>query len=324
MSKGQTYRRDFLKSVGAFGLTGLPGCLKTPVSSASNDSPVETKSSTLTDAPAKTRVTDSDFVVSNLNVSTSKTEPTKRYFLRITKVYTRSSSGDVQTVRDVSEVVDPAVRATLKDILRSGKIWRDELPERFRDVVQEVDAFKWDAYTDEDDRATHWGIGIYRAFPDREPVVEFAAELVDERITPEDPGAITFSLKNTGEQTQTVFSGTVPPFSLLWAETPGQTGRALLWRDYIEEGCVDIYDIDREPRMSICDIGKNTPIEPGETLKRTYELRANFDREPLAKWGFNIPGQYTVDETLTYHREAEVQGPSTHVEWGVEFDLSVA
>jgi len=318
MTGSRNPRRSVLKSLVGVGTMSVAGCLRTP------------ESSTMTDPASKTDTNDAEFVVSRFDVSTSKTAPTKQYFFRITDAYSTSTveeeNGD-QTILDVSDVEDPAVRETLKDIILVGDdhwVRRDEIPDRLLQVIREVDFFTWESHTDPGDTYTHWKIEIYRAFPDRKPVIEFSAELVDDRITRGDPGAIKFSLSNTDDHTQIVQSGTVPPFSILWAEAPESKERALLWRDYVEEGegCVNFRDDDSG--LVRCDIGINVPIDPGETINRTYQLRSGFDREALAKSGFDTAGRYTVTETLRYYRDGEEQGPSTHVDWRVEFDLEEA
>lgn len=119
---------------------------------------------------------------------------------------------------------------------------------------------------------------------------------------------------------QEVFSGTVPPFSVLWADASGDD-QALLWRDYTREGCVNFGEVEGEAVMMRCDIGVTTPIDPGETIEKRYELRPGFDRDALAGDGFDAAGRYTVAETLDYHRQGRGQGPSTQVDWTVELDL---
>lgn len=330
-------RRRVLKTIGTgglLGMTGVAGCVRNTGSNTPTASPESTTADSDGNTPTHTTgsssigvASNAEFRVSGFDVSTTKTAPQKSYFLRITKSYSESAVQDeagVQTIRDVSDVADPAVQATLKDILSEGKIWRSEIPDGLQEVVQEVDFFTWESHSDPGDTYTHWGIKIYSAYPNRDPVVEFSAELVDDRVAPDDPGAIEFVLTNTADTTQVVFSGTVPPFSVLMADAPGAKDRALLWRDYEEEGCVSFQETDGNPGMLVCAIGVNTPIDPGETVKKRYRLRPTFDRDSLAGWGFDTPGEYSINETLTYHREGDAQGPSTHVDWQVRFNLEEA
>lgn len=311
-------RRTVLATAGA---AFLAGCLG---SSSGNDSPSTSADGTTTDALAGSGASGERFAVSEFEVSTTKVAPTEQYYLRITHVYSTDAvereEGE-QTIRDVSAIDDPALRSSVKAILSEGKIWRAEIPSGLRALTERVDFFTWDANTDPEDTATHWGIDVYRARPDREPVVELDAELVDDRVAPDDPGVIAFSLTNTGDHAQEVFSGTVPPFSVLWADASGDDDRALLWRDYTREGCVNFGEVDGEAVMSWCAIGITTPIDPGETIEKRYELRPGFDHEALANYGFDAPGRYTVAETLDYHLQGQNQGPSTQVDWTVELDL---
>lgn len=194
--------------------------------------------------------------VADLAVSTTKVAPEKRYLVRITHHYSADAverePGD-QHVVDVSEVADPAVRAVLEEVLREGELRRDAVPGGLRELTERVDFFTWDAATNTGQTYTHWGVAVYRAHPDRPPVVEFDAALVDTGVSADDPATVAFSLTNVGDHVQKVSSGTVPPFGVLWAEGGG--GRVLLWRDYEEEGCVTFSD----DGMGVCAIGKLTP-----------------------------------------------------------------
>lgn len=254
------------------------------------------------------------FAITDLSVTTEKIAPERRYFVRITKVYSADAvdrHADDPTVVDVSEVADADVRDALEEVLSEGKVRRDEIPDGLRDTTERVDFFTWNATTDPGDTASHWGVEVFEADPDRDPVVAFDAELTDDAVSATDPGAIAFSLDNVGDHAQEVFSGTVPPFGVLWAERGSD--RYLLWRDYEEEGCVSFTDRG----MASCDIGKITAIRPGETVERTYELR------PENPVGSALEaGEYAVSGTLSYHRES--QGPSTKVEWEVTFTVESA
>lgn len=312
------HRRTILAAAGS-GL--LAGCLS---SSSSDDAPPTDDAGTTNGSPSRTERSGDTFTVADFEVSTTKTAPTARYYLRITHTYSTDAvereDGD-QTIRDVSEIEDPALRAAIEGVLSDGKLWREEIPEGLRALTERVDFFTWDANTDPEDTATHWRIAVYDAWPGRDPVVEFDAELVDEHVAPGDPGEIAFSLTNTSGEPQTVFSGTVPPFSILWAEASGDDTAALLWRNYTAEGCVGFDDHGGEATMYTCDIGVNTTIDPNETIEKRYELRSGFGRDALDGDGFAAADHYTVAETLSYHRGADSQGPSTRVDWTVEFDL---
>lgn len=308
------HRRTVLAAGGAALLAGCIGA------SSTDGSP---STGTTTDSPAGTGTSGNEFVVSDFEVSTTKVAATERYYLRITDVYSTDAverEGGDPTIRDVSEIDDPALRATVKEVLDDGKVWREEIPAGLGALADRVDFFTWEADTDPEDTATHWGIEVYRSHPGREPVVEFSAELVDDHVAPDDPGEIAFSLTNTCDRVQTVFSGTVPPFSVLWAEAPDDE-RALLWRNYTEEGCVVLGEVNGEPAMTRCDIGIMTPIDPGETIEKRYELRSAFDHAALVGYGFDTPGSYTVADTVSYYPDNRAQGPSTNVDWTVEFDL---
>lgn len=279
------------------------GCISTP----------STGPDTTTTA---TSGTDAAFTVTDFAVESEKVEPTYRYLVRITKVYSAEAVADEpgdQTVVDVADVSDADVRALLKRVLSEGEVRRDSVPDGLRETTERVDFFTWEATTDPDDTASHWAIEVFEADPDAPPELEFDAELTDDTVSTDDPGTVTFSVENVGDARQEIFSGTVPPFGLVWANGPGDD-RYLLWRDYTTEGCVTF---DDEGRVVVCDIGKITPIAPGEIIDRAYEIRLeNPVGAPLRS------GDYVVSETLGY--EQEPQGPRTAVEWRVSFRVEEA
>jgi len=279
--------------------TALAGCIAGP----SGD-----KAST-----TRTTEPDTSFVVTDFSVETKKVAPSYRYLVRITKVYSADAVADepgTQTIVDLSEIEDPKVRAVIEDTLSSGKLRRDSIPDGLRETTERVDFFTWNETTSSDDTASHWAIEVFEANPNRDPVIQFDASLTDHSVSPDSPAAIRFSLENTGETTQEVFSGTVPPFGVLYADGPGAE-RYLLWRNYEEQGCVNFQD---DGSVLVCAIGINTAVEPGKRIEKTYELwPENPVGAPLRAGG------YEVNETLTYHQQA--QEPSTEVEWRVTFSV---
>ena len=293
-------RRALLAAIPA----ALAGCTTSP--------PGSTTTRTTT---TRTTEPDTSFVVTDFSVETKKVEPTYRYLVRITKVYSANAVADepgTQTVMDISEIEDSAVRAVIEDVLTEGKVRRDSIPDGLRDITGRVDFFTWNETTNPDDTASHWTIEVFEAHPDRDPVLRFDAELTDYGVSPDDPAGITFSIENVGSETQEIFSGTVPPFGVLWADRPGDD-RYLLWRDYEDEGCVSFDD----GHVVVCSIGIITQVEPGETIEKTYGLRLeNPVGSPLE------PGDYVVSNTLSYHEES--QGPRTELEWRVSFSVERA
>lgn len=290
-------RRALLAAIPA----ALAGCTASP--------PGSTATRTTTTQPTEPGTS---YVVTDLAVETETVGPQHRYLVRITKVYSAdavSKEPGTQEVVDVSEVENRAVRSVIEDVLTDGKVRRDSIPDGLRETVDHVDFFTWNETTDPDDTASHWAIEVFDAEPDRDPPLRFDASLTDHAVSPDDPAAVTFAIENGGAKTQEVFSGTVPPFSLVWADGPDHE-RYLLWRDYEDEGCVTFDD----EYTAVCDIGKITQIEPGETIEKTYQLRPeNPVGSPLQT------GDYVVSDTLTYHEES--QGPSTELEWRVSFSV---
>lgn len=293
-------RRALLATIPAV----LAGCTASP--------PAHTTNRTTT---TRSTEPDASFVVTDLDVETEKVGPTYRYLVRTTKVYSENAVANEpgsQTVVDVSDIEDADVRAVIEAVLTHGRVRRDSIPDGLRETVDRVDFFTWNETTDPEDTASHWAIEVFDAHPDRDPVIQFDATLTDNAVSPDDPAAITFATENTGAETQEIFSGTVPPFGVLWADSAG-SDRYLLWRNYEEEGCVSFDD----GHVVVCDIGIVTRLKPGESIERTYEIRPeNPVGSPLGA------GEYTVSERLTYHQDS--QGPNTNVEWRVSFSVERA
>lgn len=256
---------------------------------------------------------DTEFRVTDFTVSTEKVVPEKPYFVRVTSHFSAEAverESGPQQVRDVGDVENPAVREVLEAVLREGEVWRDEIPDGLRELTEAVDFFTWAAGTDPDRTHTHWGVAVYDAHPDRQPVVEFDATLVDDAVAPGDPATVAFSLTNVGDHRQEVFGGTVAPFGVLRAERDG--GRVPLWRDYEREGGVSV----TADGLVVDSVGVLTPIEPGETIEKEYDLRLSTPvGDELAA------DDYVASGTLSYHRDGQPQGPSTEVEWAVEFSV---
>lgn len=313
-------RRALLAGV-ATAVGSLTGCLSnggdgprsvTDTTATTTDDATTTDGTT-TEDPGGSGTVDT-YAVRDLSVTTEKIAPTSEYVLDITAVYSAEAvekEPGEQKVIDVADIEDERIREAVKEALLSPPLETDSVPEGLDAFVDRYDFVTWEAQTGSGDTASHWGLELYHLSPDRPPVVQFDANVPDGEVTADDPGAIAFSLENTGDATEKVFSGTVPPFSVLWAEHVDGDGRFLLWRDYADEGCVTVTD----DHVERCDIGVETPLEPGARVEKTYKLRV----DPEATPGDGLaPGRYRVADTLSYHGERE---PSTEVEWTVEFTL---
>lgn len=294
-------RRTFLASAGT-GAAGiaLAGCLGAPEASGS---------------PGSSKDPASTYRITDLSTATTKASPAYEWLVQVTEEY--SSGADQKpsnaTVLDVSEIEDEDLRAVVKETIREGEVETNETPEGLHALLDRVDRFTWDARNDTADTATQWKIERYDGHPDRSPVA-FDARVRDATVSADDPGAIDFSLTNEGDQPYTIYSRTVPPFSLLWAEERDGHDRFLLWRDYAEEGCVTIHG---ERGIAVCDVLTETPIQPGETITRTYRIQPGKPESTAI-----AAGRFVVRDTLTYH--VEQQAPTHNVNWEVTFTLEDA
>ena len=260
-----------------------------------------------------------EFRLANLAVTTNTERPSARYVVEPSAYYTadavereRQDSAEPIVVQNVSDIEDSAVREVVKEVLTDG-VWRSNItPQGLRETVERVDFFTGYGGGDAD---AHIGLEFYELDPDAAPPIHFDATIVDDRVSADSPGALEFTLRNTGEEAQEVFSGTVPPFGVLRASRVDAAESFNFWRDYENEGCVFF----GEQGIGVCSIGIITGMAPGEELTRRYVvLHPTTDRHPeyMAPPG---PGRYRVAGSNTYNTGN--QAPSSTLSYAVEFDL---
>jgi hypothetical protein len=211
---------------------------------------------------------------------------------------------------DASEVPDAELRRVVSEAVVDGPWRSDALPDGLADLVERVDFFTADGRPY--DRV---GLELHRLHPDDAPAVAFDAAVSDQWVSPGSPGTVELSLRNTGDETREVFSGTVPPFGLVRAERRTADGEFLLWRDYEEQGCVTF----TPDGTVICLIGVITPLRPGRTLTRRYDvLPPTTDHHPQLTVPPE-PGDYRTRDALTHRGPGD--GPESVLSYGVEFTL---
>lgn len=252
-----------------------------------------------------------DYTISNFTVTTTTVMPTHSYHLRPSAYYSAEAVGDEftnPTIVDIPTIENPEHRETLQTILEEGEIWTDDIPTGLAELIEETDFFTWESGTN--DIWTHIGVVLYRRSPDTPSALAITAELKNERVTPESPGVIEFRVTNRSDEERVIMSGPSPPLSVLWAEADSDDRSFLLWGEYASSGHISF----RDGELEVNSVGIGTRIEPGETITRTYEIRAGTDGV--------APGDYVVSETLT-SRLAE-EPPSEAIEWTVSFSLTEA
>lgn len=156
---------------------------------------------------------------------------------------------------------------------------------------------------------------LHRVDPDKPPALEFDASLIDGHVSDGSPGVIELTLTNTSATTQEIFSGTVPPFGMIFAEAVDSNDEFLLWRKYEEEGCITF----GFRGWSRCNIGIITELQADEILSRRYKvLPSSTSHQPR----YTVPpgpNTYQFTDTLTYN---EGRGaPNSELTYEVEFDL---
>jgi hypothetical protein len=290
-------RRALLVTLGGL----ATGCLGAPLGSPST-----------TESPSNV-----EYQLTDLSATTSTERPTVKYVLKPMAFYSadavereRDDSAKEVVVVDVADIEDPAVRDMIETAIREDAWRSNELPDGLAALVERVDFFTG---VSTGATYTHVGLELYRLHPDRPPAIQFDASVTDEWVSSASPGALEFFLTNTGEETQEIFSGTVPPFGMVSAEGAGD--EFLLWRDYTDEGCVSFTDSG----LAVCSIGVLTTIEPGEEISREYEvLPSTTDRQP----DYTVPpgtGQYRITGTVGY--SARHGAPGSTLQFDVGFTL---
>lgn len=314
-------RRRALLSAVASATALAAGCTSTPVT---GDAPTTTRTPTSSQPTTETSTVPepgpgADLAISDFAVETEKTAPTREWYLRIEGVYSTDAVGrhfDDPTVVDADDIEDADVREAVKRILDEGKVWTDEIPDGLREFVDSTDLVTWEAHTALDATATHWTLAVYDAHPDRDPVLEFDVRVLDSDIG-DDPAELEFSVANTGGVEQSVYGGVVAPFGIPRIHHPGEPDGPsfLLWHEY---ETIDGLSVT-EDRVTKNAIGTMTPVEPGETLTRTYTLDPSKPQCDAIG-----PGKWVYEDTLEYSPNGDIQGPGATVEYRLDVTIEDA
>lgn len=295
--------------------TQTPENDETPSSTATTTCPEEIEPTETTDEMD----TDGEYRLTGLTESTSVDRPSVRYVLEPSAFYSSDAvereeerTGEERTVKEVSEITDDEVRTALEAAIISGGWRSNSLPEGLEETVERVDFFTG---VSEDDTSSYVGSTLYQFQPDRPPAVEFTATVVDDSVSNGSPGVVELGLTNGNRTTQRVFSGTVPPFGMVFAERVDSDDELLLWRDYEDKGCISFTD----DGWLACDIGKVTELRPCESITRRYEV---LPSETTHHPEYTVPpgpGTYRLTDSVNYYEE---QGaPESELPFEVEFTL---
>ncbi|WP_264555678.1 hypothetical protein [Halocatena marina] len=163
------------------------------------------------------------------------------------------------------------------------------------------------------DREYHIADLSVTSTPDHSSAIAFTASVSNQRVSPDSRGALSLSLTNNSRETQEVVAGTVPPFGVVTATRVDDSGQFLLWRNYEDEGCVNITD------GAVCSIGSITELSPGERLSRRYEILPPTTEIHPKKTVPPGAGRYRISDTLSYSTGAGSQ--RTELSFDVEFTL---
>lgn len=292
---------------------GSPTSTATP----SCGSGTETPSTDSSDEPA----TEGEYWLNGLSQSTSTDRPSVKHVLEPSAFYSSDAverkaerTGEEQVVTDISAVEDDEVRDAIETAIQTGEWRSNTLPDGLADTIERVDFFTG---FPEGGTHTHIGFSLYRLRPDQPPAVEVNATIVDDSVSKESPGVIELELANRSSTTQTVFSGTVPPFGMVSAETVEGGGEFLLWRDYEEEGCITF----TEDGWRRCDIGSMTELQPCQRITRRYEVLPSATTHQPKYTAPPGPGTYRINDSLNYYEENGA--PESVLSFEVQFSLDI-
>jgi hypothetical protein len=305
-------RRALLASLGALST----GCL----GSGSSDPTAGRTETPRSTTDAETPEPNAEFELTDLAVSTRTDGPSVEYILEPSAFYSgdavereETRTGEERVVMAVSGISDASVREAVETAIADGEWRSNDLPDGVADLVERVDFFTG---VRSDETYTHVGLELHRLDPDSPPAIEFDALAVDSFVSPGDPGVVELSLTNVSSEPRTVFSGTVPPFGMVFAEKTDGEDRFLLWRPYSEEGCIRLRDGD----WMKCDIGKSTELSPGETVAREYEiLPSTTENHPE----FTVPprpGRYRISDSVSHYEETGA--PESELSFEMKFSLA--
>lgn len=299
-------RRALLVGVGALSA----GCLGVSPPDAADPSQATTRTETETAA---------EFRLTDLEVSMTTEQPSVEYVLEPSAFYSGDAvereeerTGGRQVVVDISEVDDAAIRDAIETAVRTGEWRSDDAPDGLAETVERVDFFTG---LSRDDTYTHIGLTLHHLDPDAPPAVTFDATVVDDLVSPDNPGVVELELTNVSDALREVFSGTVPPFGMVFAEAVDGNGQFLLWRNYEQEGCISFRDGD----WIRCDIGKITELGPAESVARRYRvLPSSTDHFPESTVPPG-PGTYRTGDSLSHNRGNGA--PASKLSFEATFDL---
>jgi hypothetical protein len=213
---------------------------------------------------------------------------------------------------DLSEVENRDVRHALQNAFEDE--WRSNtLPDGLADLVERVDFFTGISTSE---TYTHIGFELYRPEPNSPSPLEFGATVLDDRVAPGSPGTLEYTLRNTGNEVQTVESGSIVPFGLLWANRIPGAEKFLLWRSYDED----------DPEIEFTDegiirpaIAQTTELNPGESISRQYQVLPATTTHYPDRTVPPEPGDYRTTRDLTYY--AEQGQPESELSFEVDFTL---
>ena len=299
--------------------TSTKTATRTPIPTTTPAS-CESASETSTDH-TEMRPSNTEYEVTQLSVSTSVDQPSYRFILEPAAFYSKDAvareeerTGETQVVVDISEIESAEVREAIITAIQSGDWKSNSLPEGLADTVERVDFFTG---VSEGDTYTHIGVALHRLNPNAPPAVEFDAQITDPYVSPDSPGAIVYSLQNRSSRPQEVFSGTVPPFGMMYADYDGTGGesRFLLWRDYEKEGCFSRH----EGGWIRCDIGQITRLKSCESITRQYEILSSSTNHYPEETVPVSSGQYRTSGSVSY--STGNGSPSSVLSFEVSFRL---
>ncbi|WP_101294277.1 hypothetical protein [Halegenticoccus soli] len=215
-------------------------------------------------------------------------DPGPPYALRATPADESRIRGG--TVADLADLPPAARRAIRGAFETDGRRYRmHDLPAELEESVAAYDYVRIEG--------EYYEPYLFAARPESLPV-RFEAALGDAAIAPDSPATLTRSVTNTGHVPVTLFCGAPPPFGVLSAKRRDGEGGVVLWSDRYETS--DYVHPRDDGTVIVNSIGLGVPLLPGETMRRTYLLRA--DARNLA------PGTYVVDDYFGVRRWGEDGG----------------
>lgn len=242
--------------------------------------------------------------IENFEQSVSRVGPRGSYVIDTTRWRKWEIPDDV-AIKKVENVESGPAKEILREAILDESHGMDEQPpQRLLDLLETYDFF----YLPRENLPfPYYELQLFR-LPGGTPELSFEVSPAKRTLTHEDPVPFELVLSNPSDRPRQLHAGAVPPFGVV-SGFRNDSWQVVLWREEYEESPYvivhDSYVRARAKRVL-------PTIEPGETMRGTYQLRTG--RPNFGPGRFEFTGRVkhgTVDT-----------GPDVFLDYAFSFDLA--